>query len=167
MQLCAPSVVYSDDEDCRTPCDCLRGARPPPYNVRRESDRKRPPPKCTVEIGGTIVRVLIDTMAFVSVIDLVQFDKLIPLPKLAPTKERINPYGGTEPLSLKGVINIKVVSNKKATQARFCVSEWGTGTLLGCHTEEDLGLVFFTKQVHESQAAAIPQECPQLFKGLG
>ena len=82
-------------------------------------------------------------------------------------KAKIYTYGGTEPIPLRGIIQVKVNSERHSTQARLHVTKGDTGTLLGSHTEEDIGLVFFARQVHLSHAKDIMQEFPQLFQGLG
>ena len=110
---------------------------------------------CTVQIGQAKITELIDTGASVNVIDATQLDKLSPRPQLQRTKPRIDTYGGTEPIPFRGVIQVAVKSEGYFSQARFHVTEGSTGKLLGCHRIEDLGLVFFARQVHESHAENI------------
>ena len=133
----------------------------------RENQQKRPPPMCKVEIEGVEISALIDTGASVNVIDEVHFGKLSPRPTISSTTACIYTYGGTVPLPLRGVIQVKVVNEGRSTTAKFHVTEGNTGTLLRCHTAEDLGLVYFARQVHESHADNILNDFPQLFKGLG
>ena len=132
----------------------------------RENTKKRPPPICNVNIEGVEITALIDTGASVNVIDEVQFEKLSPRPVITPTSACIYTYGGTTPLPLRGVIQVKVVSEDRSTIARFHVTEGRTGTLLSCHTAEDLVLVFFAHQVHDIHAENILDDFPQLFRGL-
>ena len=53
--------------------------------IGKENQRKRPPPKCTINIGQTEVIALIDTGASLNVIGTTQFNKLSPCPHLTPT----------------------------------------------------------------------------------
>ena len=76
----------------------------------RENLHKRPPPKFTVEVEGVEIPALIDTGASVNVIDEVQFKKLSPCPTMSSTNARIYMYGGTVPIPLKGVIQVKVTN---------------------------------------------------------
>ena len=117
--------------------------------------------------SSDLITALIDTGASVNVIDETQFEKLSPRPKITPTAARIYTYGGHTPIPLRGVIQVQVRNGEWSTYARFHVTEGRTGTLLSCHTAEDLGLVFFAKQVHEAHAENILEDFPQLFKGLG
>ena len=133
----------------------------------RENTKKRPPPICNVNIEGVEITALIDTGASVNVMDEIQFEKLVPPPTVMPTAARIYTYGGTTPLPLKGVIHVEITSEDRSTTAKFHVTEGWTGTLLSCHTAEDLGLVFFAHQVHDTHAENILEEFPQLFRGLG
>ena len=55
---------------------------------------------------------------------------------------------------------------KKKVQTRLHVTKGSTGTLLSCNTSEDLGLVFFVRQVHDSNVETILKEFPQMFEGL-
>ena len=74
---------------------------------------------------------------------------------------------GYDTPTLLGIVDVTVVNNDKKVQMRFHVMKGDTGTLLGCNTSEDLGLVFFAKQIQESHAETIMREFPQLFYGLG
>lgn len=104
---------------------------------------------CSVSIEDTIVSALIDTGASVNVMDSNHYNRLVSRPPLAPSTAKIYSYGGTRPLPLRGVIHATVVNGAHATKTTFHNTEGGQGTLLSCHTAEDLGLVFFANQVHE------------------
>ena len=117
-------------------------------------------------IAGTMIKALIDTGALVNVIDHVTWKRLAGCPSIKKTLTHIFSYGGTTPLLVLGVIDMTVTYGEKQILTRFNVTKGTTGTLLSCHTSEDLGLASFVRQVHESHADAILKDFPQLF-GLG
>ncbi|KAJ1109821.1 hypothetical protein NDU88_007179 [Pleurodeles waltl] len=86
---------------------------------------------------------------------------------LTPTTTKIYNYGGREPLPLKGTVEVAVSSGQVSTQAKFYVVTGDRGTLLGCHTAEELELVFFVRPVYDSHAEHLINKFPQLFEGLG
>ncbi|KAJ1155086.1 hypothetical protein NDU88_007822, partial [Pleurodeles waltl] len=129
--------------------------------------KKRPPPMSMVHINGKSATVLIDTGASVNVMDETLFRQLTPAPVLSPTTTKIYNYGGREPLPLKGTVEVSVSSEQAAALARFYVVAGDRGTLLGCHTAEELELVFFARQIYDSHAERLVNEFPQLFEGLG
>ena len=108
----------------------------------RPNQKKRPPPMCTVQIAGADVSALIDAGASVNILDIDQYQRLLPRPPITPTKARIYTYGGTEPIPLQGMIEVTVTNKGRAMRAQFHVTRKNSGTLLSCHTAEDLGLVF-------------------------
>lgn len=122
---------------------------------------------CTVKVNGSCVQALIDTGATVNVMDFTQYQLLSPRPPLAPSSPKIYTYGGTVPLPLRGVICTTVASENHTTETKFHITDGKEGTLLSCHTAEDLGLVFFANQVPESHAKELLDEFPGLFHGLG
>ena len=107
----------------------------------RESNKRWPPPMSTVEIEGTTTSALIDTGASVNVMGTAMLKSLATRPKVMPTGARIYTYGGTTPLP--GVIEVTVMAEDRTTRTKFHVTKGESGTLLGCHTSEDLGLEFF------------------------
>ncbi|KAJ1115552.1 hypothetical protein NDU88_003775 [Pleurodeles waltl] len=129
--------------------------------------KRRPPPMSEVHINGTLVSVLIDTGASVNVMDETLFKKRVPAPPLTMTATKIYNYGGKDPLPLKGTVEVAVSSGNRSTEAKFYVVAGDRGTLLGCHTAEDLELVFFARQIYDNQVERLLQEFPQLFEGLG
>ncbi|KAJ1154298.1 hypothetical protein NDU88_007051 [Pleurodeles waltl] len=126
--------------------------------------RAREPERTT--INGVGITALIDTGASVNVIDDKQFSRLQPRPEQLPMRVKNCTYGGTEPLPLKGVIKEEVRRGDMKTTTRFHVTKGNTRTLLGCLVAEDLGLIFFAKQVHQSHAEEVLDEFPEFFQGL-
>ncbi|KAJ1119863.1 hypothetical protein NDU88_008048 [Pleurodeles waltl] len=153
---CGP--VFEEDEDEDIFVISFTGGKP---------GRKRPPPMSDVYVNGTRVSVLIDTGASVNVMDETLYKKLVPAPPLMSTATKIYNYGGREPLPLKGIVEVAVSSGDRSADAKFYVVAGDRGTLLGCHTAEELELVFFARQIYDTQVERLLQEFSQLFVGLG
>lgn len=133
----------------------------------RTTSRKRPPPMCMIDVGENTITVLIDMGASVNILDTAQYDQLKPKPQLQDTKAKIFTYGGDTPIPLQGVIEVKVKHGDRSALPRFHVTKDSAGSLKGCHSAEDLGLVIFARQIHHSHADKIMEEFPILLEGLG
>lgn len=135
--------------------------------VREVRLRKGPQPMCVVRIGSTEMRMLIDTGASVNILDASQFARLEPRPELKKTTACVYTYEGATPLELQSVMEAVVTHEGRQVATKFHVTQQGAGSLLGCSMAEDLGLVMFARNIHQSHAETILAEFPQLFRGLG
>ncbi|KAJ1161434.1 hypothetical protein NDU88_001920 [Pleurodeles waltl] len=108
--------------------------------------KRRLPPMNTVMINDTPATVLIDTGASVNVMENTMYQRLSPKPSLSPSNTKIYTYGGLDPLPLQTTIEVSGTNQDHTTTPKLYVVKGNLGTLLGCHTAEDLELVFFARQ---------------------
>ena len=130
-------------------------------------------PTAKVNIGGSTIKIMIDTGASINVLDQQAFDKLNGI-KLQPTKVQAFPFNTKQPVHFEGKFETLVESKEKYCLATFYVmKEQKAGCLLSANTAQELGLISLNlNQVHSSNTKddnvrAIIDEYKQVFEGLG
>ncbi|KAJ1203110.1 hypothetical protein NDU88_006904 [Pleurodeles waltl] len=109
---------------------------------------RRPHPHCQVSITGMPVLAVINFRTSVNVMTCRQYLSLDQHSPLSPVRARMYTHGSAEPLIHAGNMDTLVQCAEREVKARFYVTEEEDDMLLGCHTLEDLVMVFFAKEIH-------------------
>lgn len=118
-------------------------------------------PTTQIKINNATCKLLIDTGASVNILDDETY-KNIGSPKLTKSNPKLMPYGGNQPLKVRGQCSVTVETKNKYTCQTFYVVPGSYGSLLGFKTAQELELVKVVNVVSDPC-----QKYPELFEGIG
>ena len=93
---------------------------------------------CHVTLQGEPVEIIIDTGAFVNILQSSTYNSLQDRPTLQPTSTRIFPYGERSPLPVLGMANFNIGYNSERFLVTFHVVKGTAGNLLGYNAAEKI-----------------------------
>ena len=109
-----------------------------------------------VGIGGSHVRLLIDTGAPINILDQLSYEAIASKPTLLPCN---TPYFGLrarEPLPVIGQFTADVDFSGRTVKAGFIVLQGRSTCLLSCKTSEELGVIVFNNKLVAHVASSEP-----------
>ena len=125
-------------------------------------------PRITVAINGKAADILVDSGSSVDLLDRVAYASVGSNLDLKPTSKKIIAYGSKEPLPIIGKINADVVFGKKISYSTFYVVDGDYGSILGCSTSIELGLLSVVNSTMTyTTTHPIVSRYPELFDGIG
>ena len=95
----------------------------------------------TAKVNDFQCKLLVDTGASVNVLDEATCNSLPFTTKLGKTFVKIYPYNSHSPVELLGKFQATVETKNRITVATFYVTKGTSGSILGCDTSQELGLV--------------------------
>ena len=95
----------------------------------------------TAKVNDFQCKLLVDTGASVNVLDEATYNSLPFTTKLGKTSVKIYPYNSHSPVELLGKFQATVETKNRITVATFYVTKGTSGSILGCDTSHELGLV--------------------------
>ena len=119
-------------------------------------------PKVTVKINGVKCNMLVDTGASVNILDNKTYQK-IGSPKLQKKNiSQLYPYGGSQPLKVRGSCQLTIETSNKIDTYKFYVVSGNHGALIGYTSATELEMIKIINKVKQPQ-----ENYPGLFKGVG
>lgn len=112
-------------------------------------------PEITLIIADTPIKIKIDTMSSVNVIDEPTFAKFNPKPKLKPRDKEVYPYQNPKPIQFLGEFLASVKVGNKHIRALFAVAKGSHGSLLGFPSARLLGVDPVQQILHGDSVCAI------------
>ena len=95
----------------------------------------------TAKVNDFQCKLLVDTGASVNVLDEATYNSLPFTTKLGKTSVKIYPCNSHSPVELLGKFQATVETKNRITVATFYVTKGTSGSILGCDTSHELGLV--------------------------
>ena len=108
------------------------------FTVQSESLVKHP--EIAFGINGTSVRMKIDTMSSLNVLDEHSFNKIKDKPKLKSHEKSAYAYGSSRPIQFLGEFSAALKVGEKVVQATIAVTKGAYGNLLGYETARMFGV---------------------------
>ncbi|XP_060570045.1 uncharacterized protein K02A2.6-like [Ruditapes philippinarum] len=138
------------------------------YNITVKSvakENKRKTPQTKVTVNEKKITATIDTGSSVNIIDERTYN-YIGKPKIQRKYlPKLLPYGGGNPLPVKGYMHLSVEKNEKITVAKFYLVKGNYGVLIGYDTSCEMELVKITQNI--SLKTKIEDKYPGIYKGIG
>ena len=128
-------------------------------------------PAITVFVNGTPIRMMIDTGASADILDEKSFREIQKHQDitLQPPKKRMFAYGSSSQLTVLGQFTANISIESKTTTSTVYVLQGDHGSLLGCITAQNLGIIQLN--INQLRATHVSEELilqfPQLFQGIG
>lgn len=129
-------------------------------------------PQTHIKLNGSSMLVLIDSGASANCVSETSFEKLVPRPKLSPTKTKIYPFRSNVPLPVSGAFKCSVEKGQKKTMCTFFVIKGNGFNVLSYKTSKALGLIKVVTAVSSTLqcytvADELVESYPELFQGIG